>query len=140
MSNNTITRRGSHAFTWPGGNFTPLGARVLVRLDPRFTMSSGKHGAAIHIPDAFQRAPWWGEVVATGPANMDIELGDRVFFGAYNGVRLDPMLGINDGHEYWIMDQAKEGMARHHEDQGAHDMAAEIRQRPDIYAKEDRDA
>lgn len=112
-------------FHWDGGSFRPYASRVLVRLDPKIA----KVGM-IHIPEAYQRAPWFGEVVAIGPGEwrdgrrdwMDVSHGDRVFFGAYNGIRVDQQLGIRDGHQYWLMNQRKAG-----------DMAV----MPDVYAKEE---
>lgn len=115
--------------------YRPLGSRVLVRLDPKNTTSAfytGSSDVTIHL--GVERMPRAGEVVAVGPGRhkrhgrdrLDIEVGDRVHFGAYNGLRVDEQLGIRDGCEYWVLEQWRNDSFGEHS-------------QPDVYLKEVRD-
>jgi chaperonin GroES len=73
----------------------PLRDLVIVRRDPEDDRTRG----GIILPDDSKTEKCFGTVLAAGPGMvlddgtrlaMDIKVGDRVFFSAYAGSRIDP--------------------------------------------------
>jgi co-chaperonin GroES (HSP10) len=98
--------------------FRPTACRVAVRLDPRrATFALGAlHPASlvgdasatmIVAPDEYQEQPCSGVVVAVGPGTpespMQIEVGQRVLLGKYNGIALSSDYFDRPG-EYVVLD------------------------------------
>lgn len=95
-------------------SFTPIGTKVLVRLDGR----RDKIGS-IHVPACFARQPESGVVVARGPrAPSELQPGTRVLLGKYNGVLVESPLHDVDS-EYYICES---------------DHSRPVPHTPDIYA------
>lgn len=73
--------------------FTPIGSRVLVRVDDNETKTPG----GLFLPDVAARTATTGTVIAVGPGKwkedgrretMQLNPGDRVLFRRYNGIEL----------------------------------------------------
>jgi len=84
----------------------PLGDRVLVLPEKAEEKSSG----GIILPDTAKEKPQRGEVVATGPGNLndngnrvklEVKVGDTVLYGKYSGTELN-----YDGEDYLIMKES----------------------------------
>jgi chaperonin GroES len=83
-------------------DITPLHDRVLVR---RLEKGETARGGII-IPDTAQEKPQEGEVIAAGSGKkekghripLDVQVGDRILFGKYNGSDI-----TIDGQEYLIL-------------------------------------
>lgn len=76
-----------------GGDFQPLGDRILVRREGLPSMTPG----GIIIPETAREKPFRGEVLATGPGARDqdgrripieLQAGDIVLFGRWAGVEV----------------------------------------------------
>ena len=85
-------------------NVTPLHNRVLVRrLEEKETAKGG-----IIIPDTAKEKPQEGEVIAVGAGKtekgrrvpLDVNVGDRILFGKYNGNDIKI-----DDQEYLILNE-----------------------------------
>ncbi|MCB1134926.1 MAG: co-chaperone GroES [Chlamydiia bacterium] len=70
----------------------PLGNRVLIKRSKKLESKGG-----ILLPDSAQEKPREGEVIAVGPGRtdengifepMNVQVGDRVLFGAYAGTEV----------------------------------------------------
>lgn len=103
----------------------PIGPRVLVRLDDPVHVTAGgivipdnltyQPGAAAGRQDKGSFGDRYGTVVAVGTGHWEcgerepvhqpvgIAVGERVCFGMYNGVRIEPP-DDDPGGEYWMMD------------------------------------
>ncbi len=107
----------------------PIGANVLVKLDPREKMYRG----VLHIPDDAQRQPQSAIVIAVGPGYiadrrvndkrgyqkpnewrkggeripLDVKPGDRVVIGKWNGVPVEPP-SHDPGGEYYMLNADNE--------------------------------
>lgn len=70
-------------------NIQPTRHRILVKLDPQET-----HIGFLLRPDYWREQPVSGTVHAVGPGDEHgrcaINAGDRVAFGKYNGIAIDP--------------------------------------------------
>lgn len=84
--------------------FKPLGNRLLVKRSEA-EMSKG----GILLPDSAQEKPKQGEVLSTGPGNMQddgtlslmaVKTGDKVLFGAFAGTEVSI-----DEEEFLIMSE-----------------------------------
>lgn len=64
-------------------NIKPLGKRILVK---RTKAPSTKGG--IILPETAQEKPKSGEVMAVGPENEEIKVGESVLFGSYAGTQI----------------------------------------------------
>lgn len=73
----------------------PLKKRVLVKRCEAKTTKGG-----IILPDAAQEKPKEGEVVAVGPENKDVKVGDLVMFSSYAGTEVKDQQGEE---EYLIL-------------------------------------
>ena len=71
----------------------PLGDRIIVKA----LSAEEKTAGGIVLPDSAKEKPQQGEVVAVGPgriqdngkiAPMDIQQGDRVYYGKYSGTEV----------------------------------------------------
>ena len=69
-----------------GGSMTkvkPLGKRILVQRSKAALTKGG-----IYLPEAAQEKPKQGEVIAVGPEEMEITIGDIVLFGSFAGTEV----------------------------------------------------
>lgn len=63
----------------------PLGDKLLVKRDESDTQTE----SGIYIPPQGEEKKYFGEVLEVGPSVHDIEKGDRILFGKYDGVEFD---------------------------------------------------
>ena len=75
----------------------PIRLDVIVKRDDRQEVTE----SGIHIPNNAQEAPQFGTVVAISELVIDVEVGDRIMFGKYDGVPVD-----DDGVEYLVLDES----------------------------------
>lgn len=99
---------------WTTDGVRPLGARVIVKLDPQ----AETYGGVIEIPDDFRLQQQTGTVIAVGPGAYDkrgrripvgVQPGERVVFGKWNGTPLPDPEDDDSGKptpRYFLMEQA----------------------------------
>ena len=117
----------SNTITLPNGRRLRIKhSRALIRLDKRVDMTPS---GLLHIPETAQRQSPTATVMAIGdggrwcpkrigPDKVDrgewhwraseVRVGDVVVIGAYNGVRIDEAMHIDDGHQWWIVETLPE--------------------------------
>lgn len=83
----------------------PLSDRIIVKA----VTAEEKTAGGIVLPDTAKEKPQQGEVIAVGPgklldsgkvAAMDVQVGDRVYYGKYSGTELKL-----DGQELVVLSQ-----------------------------------
>lgn len=111
--------------SWHTQKFRPLGARMVVKLDPK----AARYGV-LEIPDDWRKQPQTATVISVGPGALDkrgrrhpitvsfrdgtareLRAGDRVFLGKYNGKPLpDPEDDYQGDREprYYILEQREQ--------------------------------
>ncbi len=72
----------------------PLGKRILVKRNKAQTTKGG-----IFLPESSKEKPKQGEVIASGPDEMEFKVGDSVLFTSYAGTEIK----IDDDNEYLIL-------------------------------------
>lgn len=95
----------------------PLGTEVLVHLDSKIKTAGG--GLLIR-PDVMVDQPTTGTVIAIGSEQRDLRVGERVFFGKWNGREVDARashkLGYDPGSLYVMQPVSTGASAQVHED------------------------
>lgn len=76
------------------GKVHPLGKRILVQRSKAAVTKGG-----IYLPEAAQEKPKQGEVIAVGPEEMEVTMGDTVLFGSFAGTEVKG----DEEHEYLIL-------------------------------------